>query len=70
MIRTSDPQATEPTEYPALRAVIVEKYPSLSPQHKEIAEFALFVNGGAKLVHPGGAKLVHLRAPRKIMRLT
>ena len=41
MIRMSDPQATDPTEYAELRAVIVGKYPSLSPQHKEIAEFAL-----------------------------
>ena len=41
MIRTSDPQVADPTEYAELRAIIVEKYPSLSPQHKGIAEFAL-----------------------------
>lgn len=41
MIGTNDLNAQDPTEYAELRAVIVEKYPSLSPQHKEIAEFAL-----------------------------
>ena len=41
MIRTNDAQGADPTEYAELRAIIVAKYPSLSPQHKEIAEFAL-----------------------------
>jgi len=41
VIEKKGAQGTDPTEYAELRAVIVEKYPSLSPQHKEISEFAL-----------------------------
>ena len=41
MVENIKTEGTDPTEYAELRAVIVEKYPSLSPQHKEISEFSL-----------------------------
>ena len=41
MVKNMKTEGTDPTEYAELRAVIVEKYPSLSPQHKEISEFSL-----------------------------
>jgi len=41
MVENMKTEGTDPTEYAELRAVIVEKYASLSPQHKEISEFSL-----------------------------
>jgi DNA-binding MurR/RpiR family transcriptional regulator len=41
MVKNMRTPGMDPTEYAELRAVIVEKYPSLSPQHKEISEFSL-----------------------------
>ncbi len=41
MVKNMKTEGTDPTEYAELRAVIVEKYASLSPQHKEISEFSL-----------------------------
>ena len=41
MVKNMRTPGMDPTEYAELRALIVEKYPSLSPQHKEISEFSL-----------------------------
>ena len=41
MVKNMKTEGTDPTEYAELRAVIVEKYASLSPPHKEISEFSL-----------------------------
>ena len=41
MVKNIKTPGMDPTEYAELRALIVEKYPSLSPQHKEISEFSL-----------------------------
>ena len=41
MVKNMRTPGIDPTEYAELRALIVEKYPSLSPQHKEISEFSL-----------------------------